>query len=191
MRLVTTSHGHGPVTGGAATRSRRGPAGEGTSAEVGGRHPRRTVEGAFDLGRLDVELVEVDEALPSTVLSDAGLGQVQQGSGWLEVEALRAAVVSASGADRASDFDGMVQYAAAHGWVSADGRRVRVHCVPRASSLSLSREAARHARLLRTVGAYRLVMGQPRQEDLLRYVGEDAAALGLATHRLDARTSRS
>ncbi|UUT36761.1 hypothetical protein [Microbacterium elymi] len=27
-------------------------------------------------------------------------------------------------------------------------------------------------RLERTVGAYRLVMGQPRQEDLLRYIGE-------------------
>lgn len=41
----------------------------------------------------------------------------------------------------------------------------------------LSREAARYARLLRTVGAYRLVMGQPRQEDLLRYLGNDVAAL--------------
>jgi hypothetical protein len=41
----------------------------------------------------------------------------------------------------------------------------------------LSKEAARFARLLRTVGAYRLVMGQPRQEDLLRYLGEDVAAL--------------
>jgi len=41
----------------------------------------------------------------------------------------------------------------------------------------LSREAARYARLLRTVGAYRLVMGQPRQEDLLRYLGDDVATL--------------
>ena len=41
----------------------------------------------------------------------------------------------------------------------------------------LSREAVRYARLLRTVGAYRLVMGQPRQEDLLRYLGNDVAAL--------------
>lgn len=41
----------------------------------------------------------------------------------------------------------------------------------------LSREAARYARLLRTVGAYRLVMGQPRQEDLLRYLGDDFAAM--------------
>jgi hypothetical protein len=35
----------------------------------------------------------------------------------------------------------------------------------------LSRESARYARLKRTVGAYRSVIGQPRQEDLLRYVG--------------------
>jgi len=36
--------------------------------------------------------------------------------------------------------------------------------------LPLSREADRYRRLLRTVGAYRLVFGQPRQEDLLRYL---------------------
>jgi hypothetical protein len=36
----------------------------------------------------------------------------------------------------------------------------------------LSRESAQLERLKRTVGAYRLVMGQPRQEDLLRYIGE-------------------
>jgi hypothetical protein len=41
----------------------------------------------------------------------------------------------------------------------------------------LSKEAARYQRLMRTVGAYRLVMGQPRQEDLLRYLGDDVAAL--------------
>ena len=41
----------------------------------------------------------------------------------------------------------------------------------------LSKEAARFARLLRTVGAYRLVLGQPRQEDLLRYLGDDVARL--------------
>lgn len=34
----------------------------------------------------------------------------------------------------------------------------------------LSKEEARYRRLMRTVGAYRLVMGQPRQEDLLRYL---------------------
>lgn len=41
----------------------------------------------------------------------------------------------------------------------------------------LSKEAARFARLLRTVGAYRLVMGQPRQEDLLRYLGNSVEHL--------------
>lgn len=41
----------------------------------------------------------------------------------------------------------------------------------------LSRETARYRRLLRTVGAYRLVMGQPRQEDLLRYLGDMAQEL--------------
>lgn len=44
-------------------------------------------------------------------------------------------------------------------------------------ALPLSREVQRFRRLMRTVGAYRMVMGQPRQEDLLRYVGESGADL--------------
>ena len=43
--------------------------------------------------------------------------------------------------------------------------------------LPLSREAQQYRRLLRTVGAYRLVIGQPRQDDLIRYVGEDVSWL--------------
>ena len=45
------------------------------------------------------------------------------------------------------------------------------------SALPLSREAQQYRRLLRTVGAYRLVIGQPRQDDLIRYVGEDVSWL--------------
>ena len=44
-------------------------------------------------------------------------------------------------------------------------------------ALPLSREAQQYRRLLRTVGAYRLVIGQPRQDDLIRYVGEDISWL--------------
>ncbi|OBI55660.1 hypothetical protein A5667_23160 [Mycolicibacterium fortuitum] len=40
-------------------------------------------------------------------------------------------------------------------------------------ALPLSKEAQQYRRLLRTVGAYRAVIGQPRQDDLIRYVGED------------------
>ena len=32
-------------------------------------------------------------------------------------------------------------------------------------------------RLMRTVGAYRLVIGQPRQDDLVRYLGDKAEQL--------------
>lgn len=39
-------------------------------------------------------------------------------------------------------------------------------------ALPLSKESHALRRLLRTVGAYRMVLGQPRQEDLLRYLGE-------------------
>lgn len=60
-------------------------------------------------------------------------------------------------------------------WVypKADGYQIERY-VP---ALPLSREAHAYRRLMRTVGAYRLVLGQPRQEDLLRYLGDDAAAM--------------
>ncbi len=54
-----------------------------------------------------------------------------------------------------------------------DGYRIERY-VP---ALPLSREAHAYRRLLRTVGAYRLVIGQPRQEDLLRYLGGNAEEL--------------
>ena len=44
-------------------------------------------------------------------------------------------------------------------------------------ALPLSREAQQYRRLLRAVGAYRLVIGQPRQDDLIRYIGEDISWL--------------
>lgn len=44
-------------------------------------------------------------------------------------------------------------------------------------ALPLSRETHTLRRLLRTVGAYRLVLGQPRQSDLLRYLGDRAGEL--------------
>jgi hypothetical protein len=43
--------------------------------------------------------------------------------------------------------------------------------------MPLSKEVHALERLLRTVGAYRLVIGQPRQEDLLRYIGDQAELL--------------
>lgn len=39
-------------------------------------------------------------------------------------------------------------------------------------AMPLSREAQRYRMLQRTVGAYRLVIGQPRQDDLVRYLGD-------------------
>lgn len=44
-------------------------------------------------------------------------------------------------------------------------------------ALPLSRETQQYRRLLRTVGAYRFFIGQPRQEDLIRYAGEDVSWL--------------
>ncbi|MPY12098.1 helicase-related protein [Arthrobacter bussei] len=41
-------------------------------------------------------------------------------------------------------------------------------------AMPLSREAQQYRRLQRTLGAYRSVMGQPRQEDLIKLLGPDA-----------------
>ena len=46
-------------------------------------------------------------------------------------------------------------------------------------AMPLSRETQNYHRLLRTLGAYRLVIGQPRQEDLIRYVGGETSWLGI------------
>ncbi|MBM4607487.1 helicase [Rhodococcus hoagii] len=42
-------------------------------------------------------------------------------------------------------------------------------------AMPLSRESVRYQRLLRTVAAYRLTLGQPRQEDLVRYLNDGDA----------------
>lgn len=55
-------------------------------------------------------------------------------------------------------------------------------------TMPLSKESQRYERLLRTVGAYRLVLGQPRQEDLLRYAG--AAGADLDWMRIDLEPRR-
>jgi Helicase conserved C-terminal domain len=44
-------------------------------------------------------------------------------------------------------------------------------------TMPLSREVERYRMLQRTVGAYRLVIGQPRQDDLVRYLGTAAGDL--------------
>ncbi|MGP5036826.1 hypothetical protein [Brachybacterium alimentarium] len=40
-------------------------------------------------------------------------------------------------------------------------------------AMPLSRESRQYRRLQRTLGAYRSVMGQPRQDDLIKLMGED------------------
>lgn len=53
-------------------------------------------------------------------------------------------------------------------WVFSGGSAIQ-RIVPQHP---LSRESARYRRLVRTVATYRLAFGQPRQEDLLRLVGD-------------------
>lgn len=75
-----------------------------------------------------------------------------------------AAVFAAALADRPAEANDLIPF-----WVFApeDGATIERY-VP---ALPLSLESARYHRLKRTVGAYRMVLGQPRQEDLLLYAG--------------------
>jgi hypothetical protein len=80
-----------------------------------------------------------------------------------------AAMFRAAHEARASSDNDLVPY-----WVFAPEGGVKIErYVP---AMPLSREQARYERLLRTVGAYRLVIGQPRQEDLLRYCADSPGA---------------
>lgn len=79
-------------------------------------------------------------------------------------------VFDAAAQERSSDSSDITPY-----WVYTrpNGAAIERY-VP---ALPLSREEQHYRRLQRTVGAYRMVIGQPRQDDLLRYVGDNGSDL--------------
>ncbi len=91
---------------------------------------RATVLDLTELTGLEVQLDHVDEAAAAAALADAGLGVVSDGYAWLDVEALRGAVLAGAPPETATGFEAMVAYAASRGWTSEDGRRLRAHCEP-------------------------------------------------------------
>src|SRR5690625_4894199 len=79
-------------------------------------------------------------------------------------------------------------------WVKAGAAQIERY-VP---AMALSTESRRYAALLRTVGAYRFVLGQPRQDELISFLGDHAQDLqidlsppNLATVQARTRYSRS
>lgn len=92
-----------------------------------------------------------------------------------------AAMFSAAVKERADDASDITPF-----WIfTRSGGAAIERYVP---ALPLSREVQQYRRLLRTVGAYRLVIGQPRQDDLIRYLGDDISWLriDLTPHPLGA-----
>ena len=75
-----------------------------------------------------------------------------------------AAMFDAAVAAEPADSDGLSPF-----WLH-DGPAKIERYVP---AMPLSRESRQYLRLQRTLGAYRSVMGQPRQEDLIKLMGED------------------
>lgn len=77
------------------------------------------------------------------------------------------AVFAEASARRTPESNDLVPY-----WVFAPEGGARIErYVP---AQPLSREQQQYERLQRTVGAYRMVLGQPRQADLIRFVGDHA-----------------
>jgi len=75
-----------------------------------------------------------------------------------------AAIFEATEADERDNSDGMSPF-----WLY-EGPAAIERYVP---AMPLSRESRQYRRLQRTLGAYRAVMGQPRQDDLIKLMGED------------------
>lgn len=77
------------------------------------------------------------------------------------------AVFELAAADRPAGESEIYPY-----WIGPLGGAARSRIERYVPTLPLSKETHAYRRLLRTVAAYRLVVGQPRQEDLLRYLGD-------------------
>ncbi|MCD2114908.1 hypothetical protein [Rhodococcus rhodochrous] len=83
---------------------------------------------AEDLGALSVRVdaSSLDWDILSKTLRAAGAGEVVGAHAWLDISWLRAAAGKRE-QDWHRGFTAMLDYAAAHGWLSDDGRRVRAH----------------------------------------------------------------
>lgn len=86
---------------------------------------------------------------------------------------------AASVNQRPADADELTPY-----WVYSEGGARIERYVP---ALPLSREAHRFEELKRTTAAYRLVFGQPRQEDLLAFLDGETSELTSDELRIDLR----
>ncbi len=90
--------------------------------------PEVRVVDVDDLARLHLALGAVTDEEAETALREAGLGRLEGETGWLDVAALRAAGERETGdTEWSGRFDGMVEHAREHGWLSDDGASLQVH----------------------------------------------------------------
>lgn len=94
--------------------------------DCGGGTPR--LYSADDLGALSVrmEASPADWDALARTLRAAAAGEVADGYVWLDISWLRDAA-GESAPEWRDGFARMLDYAGAHGWRSADGRRLRAH----------------------------------------------------------------
>ncbi|MGY1840934.1 MULTISPECIES: hypothetical protein [unclassified Modestobacter] len=97
--------------------------------------PEVKVADVEDLGRLRLALGALSDADADRALRAAGLGRLEDGTGFLDVAALRvAAGREARSLDWVPRFDQMVAAAADAGWTADDGASLRAHVEPAASA---------------------------------------------------------
>ncbi|MQA33393.1 hypothetical protein [Modestobacter roseus] len=97
--------------------------------------PEVRVADVEDLGRLHLALGALTDADGDRALRAAGLGRLEDGTGFLDVAALRAAAErEARSPDWGGRFDAMVTSAADAGWAADDGASLRAHVEPAASA---------------------------------------------------------
>ncbi|MGY1845251.1 hypothetical protein [Modestobacter sp. SYSU DS0875] len=97
--------------------------------------PEVRVADVEDLGRLHLALGALTDADADQALRAAGLGRLDDGTGLLDVAALRAAAErEASSPDWGDRFDEMVAAAGDAGWTADDGASLRAHVEPAASA---------------------------------------------------------
>lgn len=91
-----------------------------------GRTPQLCTAEDLDALSVRAEASAPDWDFLSRTLRGAGAGEVVGDHAWLDISWLRAAAGERD-QDWLAGFTGMLDFAGAQGWLSADGRRVRAH----------------------------------------------------------------
>jgi hypothetical protein len=89
-----------------------------------------TVDEAENLKALSVELRDCSPARAAALLADRGLGRIEDGHAWLNIDALRAIARPPTSCTWDERFQRAMAYAHSNGWSDPAGEFVRAHIEP-------------------------------------------------------------